>query len=383
MTSSRSNSAFTPPASTSYQNKCTALALCILAGHPVILWGNPGQGKTSVIEAMAAQYGMHMETIIASTFEPADFGGLPAMDLNTGSYTRAPAGWAKRLAEAGSGIAFYDEVSTAPPAVQAALLRPILSRWVGDLELPKGVVSIAAANPADIAADGWDLAPPMANRFVHLNWALDAATVREGFTVGWPQVMFPVVDMDEYARVRQEVRIAVGVFIGSRPDLLTVIPESADESGRAFPTPRTWEVVTDLFAMAQVARVESTVTTLLVQGAVGDAAANEFLTYMANLDLPDPEVVLKDPSKWVVPSERGDKVHAVAASTFAAVNNDLTADRWKQYGRVLARIADASHADVAFLFGRRWVAIRPEGAFPDKDVVGPFAAILNELGRMN
>lgn len=364
-----------------YETRTTALALCVLAKKPVVLWGPPGQGKSSVIEHMAETYRMHLETIIASTFEPADFGGLPAMDLTNGSYTRAPAGWAKRLAEAGTGIAFYDEISTAPPAVQAALLRPIVSNWVGDLRLPEGVVTIAAANPADIAADGWDLAPPMANRFVHLDWSLDAATVREGFAGEWPEVKFPKVDPEEYKRIRSEVRVMVGSFLSANSDLLTVMPTSASESGNAFPTPRSWEVAADLYAMVKATRSDSTVMSLLMRGTVGVGAANEFLTYMENLDLPDPEALLADPTKWVVPSERGDKVFATAASAFNAVKNNLTGDRWNAYGVILGKIADAQHADVAFLYGQKWMKIRPENVMPPAEVVAPLVGILTELGR--
>lgn len=374
---------------TAFADKTTALAICILAKKPTILWGLPGQGKTSIIEDMADHYKMNMETIIASTFEPADFGGLPVVDTVNGTVNRAAFGWAQRLADQETGIAFYDEISTAPPTVQAALLRPILSGWVGDLKLPDGIVSIAAANPPDIAADGWDLAPPMANRFVHLDWALDADTVREGFTVGWPKVRFPAVDKAELKRIRQDMRIKLGVFIGARPDLLTQMPKSAEESGRAFPTPRSWETAAELLAYAQAARVGSSVERLLVNGTVGVAAANEFMTFLANLDLPDPEVLLKDPSKFVVPSDRGDKVFAIAAGTWAAVQNNMTAERWVAYGDILAMIAAAGHSDVAYLYGRYWVKknddgteTRPQGAMPSKLVFQHLAPILSELGKL-
>lgn len=50
--------------------------------------------------------------------------------------------WAVRLARAGQGLLFFDELSSAPPAVQAALLRVVLERRVGNLVLPgKGPVT--------------------------------------------------------------------------------------------------------------------------------------------------------------------------------------------------------------------------------------------------
>jgi hypothetical protein len=368
-----------------HEDNTTALAICILARKPVIIWGNPGQGKTSIIEALCMHYGMHLETVIASTFEPADFGGLPIVDTLTGTYTRAAPGWAKRATDHAStrgSVIFYDELSTAPPAVQAGALRPILSNWVGDHYMGDNVMSIAAANPASVAADGWDLAPPMANRFVHLDWALDADTIRQGFTVGWPEVKFPAVNEERLAIIRRETRIALGVFLNMKSDLIDGMPTaSAEESGRAWPSPRSWEVAADLYSYAKAANVSSTVAALLVNGSVGVGAGHQFTTYLDNLDLPDPEVLLADPDKFVVPSERSDKVFGISASVWAAVERNNTPARWQACGKILGKVADAGHADVAFIYGRYWARNRPEGAMPDPSVYPSLLPILSELGK--
>lgn len=75
-------------------------------------------------------------------------------------YLRTQEGLALRALDARKG----DEISTAPPAVQAALLRVVLERVVGDLELPDGVAVIAAANPPEQAAGGWDLSATISRR---------------------------------------------------------------------------------------------------------------------------------------------------------------------------------------------------------------------------
>src|SRR5204862_1816424 len=114
--------------------------------------------------------------------------GLPVVvrgEANGARVDFAPPRWAVDLAHAGRGIAFFDEISTAPPAVQAALLRVVLERTVGDLTLPDAVSVVAAANPPEQAADGWDLSPPLANRFCHLDWPVEARTVADGFSSGW------------------------------------------------------------------------------------------------------------------------------------------------------------------------------------------------------
>ena len=153
------------------QTVLKATATAIAAGVPVLVWGGPGVGKTSGITAIARSSGLHFEAVIASIREPSDFAGLPVVGEH--GVTFAPPDWAKRLAAAGRGILLLDELSTAPPAVQSALLRVVFERQVGDLTLPAGVRIVAAANPPEEAADGWDLAPPLANRFCHLDWTLD------------------------------------------------------------------------------------------------------------------------------------------------------------------------------------------------------------------
>src|SRR6201997_3904781 len=145
-----------------------ALGVAVAARVPVLLWGAPGTGKTSAIRAMAEAMNLPCETVIASIREPSDFAGLPV--ITDGTVHFAPPRWAQRLAAAGTGILFLDELSTAPPAVQAALLRVVLERTVGDLTLPDDVAVVAAANPPEQAADGWDLSAPLANRLCPPAW---------------------------------------------------------------------------------------------------------------------------------------------------------------------------------------------------------------------
>ncbi len=115
---------------------------------------------------------------------------------------------------------FLDEVSTAPPVVQAALLRVVLERTVGDLPLPDVVTVIVAANPPELAADGWDLAAPLANRFCHLDWSIDARQWAEGILGGFPLAVIPALDDDTLADVRSIARCAIGAFVMARPALL-------------------------------------------------------------------------------------------------------------------------------------------------------------------
>ena len=218
----------------------TALGVAIAARVPVLLWGPPGTGKTSTVRAMADAAGWPCETVIASIREPSDFAGLPIVTHDSDGTARvefAAPRWATRLAALGEGVVFFDELSTAPPAVQAALLRVVLERTVGDLALPGAVSVVAAANPPEQAADGWDLSAPLANRFCHLDWSLDARALADGLTSGWPTPPPPELPDGWEARVPVTYSWVAG-FVRVRPELALAVPDETARAGRAWPSPR-------------------------------------------------------------------------------------------------------------------------------------------------
>ena len=234
---------------------------------PVLLWGAPGTGKTSAIRAMAQTMGLPCETVIASIREPSDFAGLPIV---VGDGVRfAPPAWARRLAEAGHGLLFLDELSTAPPAVQAALLRVVLERVVGDLTLPDAVAVVAAANPPEQAADGWDLSAPLANRLCHLAWQTDPRSVADGLAGGWAAPVVPVLP-DGWQAEEILSRGLVAAFLHVRPALACAPPSDAASAGRGWPSPRTWEMAARLMAAAGASGTGDEARSALIRGAVGE-----------------------------------------------------------------------------------------------------------------
>lgn len=146
-----------------------ALAIAIQIGQPVLFWGAPGDGKTRVVKQVAEQLGYCCEVMIDSVRRASDFGGPP---MRAGDCVSCvPPRWALRCIEHENAVAFFDELTTAAPSVQAAMLRVVLEGEVGDPTLPKSVAMVAAANPPDVAAGGEDLTAPLANRFCHVTWS--------------------------------------------------------------------------------------------------------------------------------------------------------------------------------------------------------------------
>ncbi|MBV9716851.1 MAG: AAA family ATPase [Solirubrobacterales bacterium] len=335
-----------------------ALGVAIASGVPVLLWGSPGTGKTSAVLALGEALGWPVETVIGSIREPSDFAGLPV--VVDGAVHLSPPGWARRLCDAGEGLLFLDELTTAPPAVQAAMLRVVLERVVGDTRLPPGIRVVAAANPPEQAADGWELAAPLANRLVHLDWPVDGRHIANGLAVGFPSLAPGAIqNVPDRAQI-MAARAAVGAFLEVRPPLALQLPRSAADAGRGWPSPRSWEAVARLLAASDAAHASEAARAALVEGAVGDGAALEFLAWLEHLDLPDPETVLDDPDGFVLP-ERSDRAFAVLTAVASVAVADGGSERWQQAWRVVARAAEGA-PDVATLVARTLAGHRPAGA---------------------
>jgi hypothetical protein len=357
-----------------FKDTYKALSICIQARVPVILWGPPGQGKTSVIKEIAKESNRHIEILLASIREPQDFAGLPS--INNGRATLVPPDWAQRLSDDQNGILFTDEVNTAPPSVQAALLRVCLDKVAGDCHLGENTSVIAAANPPEQAADGWDLAAPLANRFCHLDWSLPSEVVRDGLAGRWPTYLVPQPNKEKVEGFIQIEKIRVAGFLTSRPDLTTVLPNSTTEQGKAFPTPRSWETAAIVSGWVEACGLDASVRRVLVRGCIGQGAAAEYLTYRDNLDLPEPEKVLESPSNFVIPA-RADQVYVIGAGVLAVVRSKNSAERWHKVGQVLERIA-AKNPDISVSLAREWLKIRPGNETPNKSVLLSLVPLLKE-----
>jgi hypothetical protein len=346
-----------------YQATVAAIGVCISARVPFLLWGSPGVGKTSLIESAAAS-GIHVETLIVSHHEPSDFAGLPVVAPD-GSVTFAPPAWATRLAAYdGPAVAFFDEWTTAAPAVQAAALRPLTHYEVGALRLPTTVSFGAAANPADVATAGWELSAPAANRFVHLDFELPLDVFSACFVTGaWPALSVSPPPVDHPARVGALKALVVG-YLRARQGQLHALPADAAARGRAWPSPRTWDYLCRLVALAEGVGAPAGTVRLLVHGCVGAATGHEFLAYRRSLDLPDPDELLADPDVSVFHGLRVDRVHALLHSVLAAVAADVTPARWTNGVVLAAAAASAGHLDAAVPVVRALVRedLRPAAA---------------------
>ncbi|MFE0515487.1 AAA family ATPase [Streptomyces sp. NPDC058964] len=338
-----------------------ALTLAVAADLPVLLWGEPGIGKTAALTQLAEALDLPLTTVIASVHEPSDFSGLPVVGDNPAEHgvPMAPPDWAVRLVRAGRGLLFLDELSTAPPAVQAALLRLVLERRIGTLRLPPGVRIVAAANPRSSAADGWELSPPLANRFVHLQWTHDHEVVVRGLAGIWPRATLPGLDPGKLPEAVDFARRAVCGLLSARPGLVHRLPSGETRRGGPWPSPRSWDMTLSLIAFATAAGSSREVLSLLVRGTVGDGPGLELLACLDRMDLPDPEVLLANPAGADLPT-RGDLRQAVLDGVVEAVRKRPDRSRWDAAWALLVRAVESGAPDLVVVPATTLASLRRE-----------------------
>lgn len=344
-----------------------------------IIWGSPGVGKSSRIGQLAGQFGAHLETVIASVRDPSDFAGLPVPDNGHGVRLEPPA-WAVKANAAPRSWVFLDEASCAPPAVQAALLRPVLERVVGDLKLHDKVQFIAAANPPDQAAGGWELAAPLANRFVHLVWTVPTVEDWSDWLTGADggHQAVPTVQPEAWAKQFVMAKSLVSAFLRRRPALLAEDPEKVvGRFPQAYATPRSWECAVRLLASCRALGNDEAILPLMT-GVLGEPVALELSTWLRANDLPDPEELLARPASWKPDEKYPDRVFATCLSVAGLVADDIRtkkhpkaklSERWVSAWKVLNQAMPIGK-DIVYIAARQLAArdVRPNEGLIDPTV---------------
>jgi MoxR-like ATPase len=349
-------------------------AAAYAANVPLALVGAPGVGKTSSINAFGKANGFLTKCLVASIREPADFAGYPVP--HDGVLNMLPAGFGRDLAAVDQGILFIDELTTAPPAVQAACLRVINDGYIGDLYLGAGIRRWTAYNPPEQAADGTALAPPLANRLCHVHVELSADEWITGMISGWTTAQYtpPPVGWEAGLPV---ARAMVAGFIKRMPSRLHAMPKDAAAQSGAWPSPRTWDMTTRIVAACAALRMDPDTEATLVGGLVGHGAAMEFLTWRKQQDLPDPEALLRG-EPWDVPAD-GSKAFMTLNSVVACVCAKHDAARWQAAWTVLDR-ARYRHEDLVVLAARTLAqSLAPKGYRPTPELV-KLAPLLRAIG---
>lgn len=198
----------------------------------VMLWGPPGVGKSQAVRQIG--HGIESTTgrrvkvtdVRLLLFNPIDLRGIP-----TANEDKTLAVWLKpqifhmEEGEDVVNILFLDEISAAPPSVQAAAYQITLDRMVGEHRLPNNCIVIAAGNRTTDKSVTYKMPKALANRLLHIQV--------EGSFESWKQWA-----------LKTGIHPMVLGFLSFRRDHLMKFDPASEEL--AFATPRSWEMVSRL-----------------------------------------------------------------------------------------------------------------------------------------
>lgn len=337
------------------------LDLALDVNLPAVLWGPPGIGKTARVRQAATEREWPVVTVLSSIRQPDDFNGLPW--INDGTVEMIPPLWARALAEYdGPSILFLDEISCTPPSTQAALLRVLFERVVGDVALPDDVRIICAANPPDQAASGWDLSMPLANRLMHIDWPTPTTTEWCEWAMG---------------HIARERAILVTGFMRRFPHLLLDVPDNDIQGGLAWPSPRSWEMAAKLIGRSQSLEDEA----LAIETCVGRSAAVSFLSWREETDeWPLPEYLLKNPEDCPLPTDRLDMLHLSLHGMVDWLKQGFDACAWQNAWVVLDRVREG-HADLILPVAASLLSMREAEGLPTPTWLADYHEALATMRR--
>lgn len=237
-------------------------ALPIKIFPSVMLWGAPGVGKSQGIRQVATQIAektgkkVEITDVRLLLFNPVDLRGIPTTNAD-----KTLAVWLKpkifQMDESDDviNILFLDEISAAPQSVQAAAYQITLDRMVGEHKLPDNCIVIAAGNRVTDRSVAYTMPKALANRLCHMDIDCDHNSWHE-----WA--------------IESGINSMVLGFLECNPSMLMKFNPSSDSL--AFPTPRSWEMVSNIFNYV-TDDIEDVFP--IIVGCIGEPAAYELKTW--------------------------------------------------------------------------------------------------------
>lgn len=292
-------------------------------GVPSLAMAEPGVGKTATAKCIAKQTGREFLPVMLDQSMPEDIGGIPVVTENQGRKVfRKVLDEVMITASDKPSILFFDELTNAPHAVQAAALE-----WINNP--PPDCWVLAAANPVESAANGVGLTPPMANRICIVDFELDMAGFLSALRndsgetedIQFSVSNYPIVS-DDWRKLRPYWSSLISRFLVANPEFGQKFPSDVDAQGRPWPSIRSWHRTINALAGADTCGASQSTQLKIAGGLVGEAAALGLMEFFRSERLPDAEQVLMDKT-WQVPKSAGEAL-AIIRSVIQSVRNRIS-----------------------------------------------------------
>lgn len=352
------------------------LFIAASTGTPSGTRGVVGVAKSQSILQWSKLAGREMMLLIGSTHAPEDFSGIPYVDTARTFFDQVPPRWAERLGRPGA-VLFVDELTTVPPSVRAAMLSMLTEKRLGNLQIHPDTVMLAAWNPPELAPNASPLEKSMCNRFYHSEWEMDNAAWESGM-----QSQDDNFEVSEYPTVPADWRNNVvkwGFLITSylRKNSADRVRLPNNDEELAFPTPRTWHYLRNCLAAGESVDAPANVMATLASGCVGKTAGSNFMRFVAQLDLIDPEECLAGRKEFVFDRKRVDLAAALLVSLVSCVKQNYSEERMVAAVDLFCNNVGKHTKDLVFTQLKNLVNARPEG----KPVPKKALEIITEFGK--
>lgn len=177
-------------------------------------------------------------------------------------------------------LLFLDEMTSAPPSIQAAAYKLVLDRMVGSHHLHKNVAMVCAGNLETDNAIVQPMSTALQSRLVHMELEVDAQEWTD-----W------AADKGIDHRISDYIKFKPG-------NLYTFKPDHTDKT---YACPRTWEFAARLLKEVPIG---SSDLLPLLAGTISEGVAREFIGFCKiYADLPTVAQIVAAPEKVAVPQE--------------------------------------------------------------------------------
>lgn len=273
-------------------------------GTPLVLVSQPGQGKTAVVYALAAERGYDVITIVGSQKDRTDITGMPTLVSFT--MTRpdgtvdtvrqveyAVEKWQRVVMERKRVVVFLDELNTAPPDVVSSLLTILADRRFPNGEvMPEETLIMGAMNDRDTGSEYHEMSDALANRLCLMAYHMPLGAWLDGVRRAWGKTV---------GEREQWMRRAIADFVDENPGYANMPVDPMGETvsptqygfksdpandmiaAHAFPSYRSWDRLATKLAHASLLEDGSPDTELehfYAGGMIGFKAASAFREFL-------------------------------------------------------------------------------------------------------
>ncbi len=290
--------------------KLPDLLLHVAVVRPVFVWGQPGIGKSSLVQQFARQVGLDCETLLGTQLAAEDLIGVPRV-VGEGEQARSRFCPPANIARDEPFVLFLDELNGSSHEVQKAFYSLILDRRLGNYRLHPQSVVIGAGNRSQDSAIVRPMSTALINRLVHVHLV---SSTRDWLTWARGNDLHPwVID-----------------YITQRPDHLTTVPPRHEEP---FSTPRAWHMLSDLLRSYRAGSPDAPelpddLLRVLALGTVSPTHAGQFRGYVRQVRHAwSLDALLKGTMGWPAGPADRDVCYFLAQGLRARLAKELPAER--------------------------------------------------------